>query len=54
MNPHLLAALGRERRRAIAEDYARALRTTGEAVFRLGVTLDERVTVTPAVESRNG
>jgi hypothetical protein len=57
MNPHLLAALGRERRRALDEDFARGdilgnglrsltgrlLRATGEGLFRLGSALDERV-----------
>jgi hypothetical protein len=67
MNPDLLAALGRERRRALEEDFARgdifgngvrtltarALRATGEGLFRLGVALDERVPGAPAVETRN-
>jgi hypothetical protein len=67
MNPDLLAAMGRERRRALEEDFARgdilgialrtltarALRATGEGLFRLGVALDERVPGTPAVESHN-
>jgi hypothetical protein len=67
MNQQLLAALSRERRRALEEDYARgdligkglralaarALRAIGEAVFRLGVALDERVPATPVVETRN-
>jgi hypothetical protein len=66
MNPHLLAALGRERRRALDEDFARgdifgnalrtltarALRATGEALFRLGVALDDRVPV--LLEDRAG
>jgi hypothetical protein len=65
MNPHLLALLARERRRALAADYAagdilgsalrcafaRALRCIGEAMFRLGVELDDRVTAAPAVET---
>jgi hypothetical protein len=64
MNPHLLAALGRERRRALAEEFARgelfnnelraltarALRTLGEGLFRLGMALEERVPATPVVE----
>ena len=59
--------MGRERRRAIEEDFARgdlfgnelrtltgrALRATGEGMFRLGVALDERVPVAPVVETRN-
>lgn len=67
MNPHLLATLGRERRRAIEEDFAdgvifdarlrtlaaRALRAVGEGLFRLGVALDDRVPVAPAVETHN-
>jgi hypothetical protein len=67
MNPHLLATLGRERRRAVDEDFARgdvfgnalrmltarALRATGEGLFRLGVTLDDGVPVAPVVETRN-
>jgi hypothetical protein len=54
MNPYILAALGRERRRALEEDYARgdilgialraalarALRGTGEGLFRLGVAIE--------------
>ncbi len=54
MNPYLLAALGRERRRALEADYARgdvlgiafraalarALRRTGEGLFRLGVAME--------------
>ena len=54
MNPDLLAALGRERRRAIHADYARGdilgialrvalarlLRRSGEGLFRLGVALE--------------
>jgi hypothetical protein len=65
MNPHLLAALSRERRREVAADYARgdvlgialrsafarALRRGGESMFRLGVALDERVTAVPPVET---
>ena len=67
MNQQLLATMGRERRRALEEDFARgdifgkglrrlaarALRATGEAAFRLGVALDERVPATPVVETRN-
>ena len=67
MNPYLLAAMGRERRRALEEDYARgdllgnglrvltarSLRSAGEGLFRLGVALDERVPVTVVVETRN-
>jgi hypothetical protein len=67
MNPHLLATLGRERRRALEEDFARgeifdvrlrmltgrALRALGEGLFRLGVALDDRVPVAPVVETRN-
>jgi hypothetical protein len=67
MNPHLLATLGRERRRAVEADYARGklfgseprittarvLRTIGEAMFRLGVALDRRVPAPSVVETRN-
>ena len=65
MNPHVLAALGRERRRALEEDFARgslfggglrllaarALRAAGEGLFRLGMALDERVAAEPIVET---
>jgi hypothetical protein len=67
MNPHLLATLGRERRRALQQDFARgdifdtrlrmltgrALRALGEGLFRLGVALDDRVPLAPVVETRN-
>jgi len=67
MNPHVLAALSRERRRALEEDFARGdllgnalrasvarvLRAAGEGLFRLGVALDEPVPANPAVESRH-
>ncbi len=67
MNPHLLAAMGRERPRAVEEDFARgdilgnalraltarALRATGEGLFRLGMALEERVPDVPFVETRN-
>jgi hypothetical protein len=67
MDPQILAALSRERRRALAEDFARGdllgnglrttaarvLRAAGEGLFRLGVALDEPVPVNPAVESPN-
>jgi hypothetical protein len=67
MNPHLLATLGRERRRAVEEDFARgqifsnelrsltgrALRATGEGLFRLGVALDDRVPAASVVEPHN-
>jgi hypothetical protein len=66
MNPHLLAALGRERRRALDEDFARGdilgnglrsltgrlLRATGEGLFRLGSALDERVPEPSLAETR--
>jgi hypothetical protein len=66
MDPHLFATIGRERRRALDEDFARGdvlgnglriltarvLRSTGEGLFRLGVALDE-VPVAPAVETRH-
>ena len=65
MNPHLLAAMGRERRRALKEDFAggdvlgnalrsvaaRILRAAGEGLFRLGMALDDRVTDDPFVET---
>lgn len=64
MNPDLLAALGRERRRALDKEFAsgdlfnnefrpltaRALRTLGERLFRLGMALEGRVPATPVVE----
>jgi len=67
MNPQLLAALSRERRRAVEEDFARgdllgnglrtlsarALRAMGEGLFRLGMALEEQVPAAPVVESRN-
>jgi hypothetical protein len=67
MNPHLLAALGRERRRDLDADFARGdvlgnllrpltartLRSVGERLFRLGVALDERVPAGSLVETRN-
>lgn len=66
MSPELLAVLCRERRRAVAEEYAngdllapamraltaRSLRALGERLFRLGVALDEQVTSNPVAESR--
>jgi hypothetical protein len=65
MSPELLAVLSRERRRAVREDYARgdllvtalraltarALRASGEGLFRLGVALDERVSPCPVAET---
>ena len=65
MNQQLLAAMCRERRRAIERDYggsvllgnglrisaARVLRAAGEGLFRLGMALDERVTAEPVVET---
>jgi hypothetical protein len=65
MNPHILAALSRERQRELEADYARGdllgsvlrsvlargLRRAGEGLFRLGVALDDRVTSVPAVET---
>jgi hypothetical protein len=67
MNPHVLAMLSRERQRALEAEFARGdifgngirllaarmLRAMGEALFRLGVALDERVPATPVVETRN-
>ncbi len=67
MNPHLLAALGRERRRALDEDFARGdvfgttlrtltariLRASGEGLFRLGVALEQREPASPVVETPN-
>ena len=66
MSPELLAVLSRERRRAVREEYAksdllaamlrastaRALRATGEGLFRLGVALDERVSPSAMAETR--
>jgi hypothetical protein len=57
MNHHLLTELGRERRRLLRIEYARgpirltwmrpqlarALRATGDRLFRLGVALEPRV-----------
>jgi hypothetical protein len=65
MNTELLTVLSRERRRAVREDFARGdllaialrsitartLRASGEGLFRLGVSLDERVNATPIVET---
>jgi hypothetical protein len=65
MNADLLAVLCRERCRSVREDFAsserltiglrartaRALRTLGEGLFRLGVSLDERVSITPIAET---
>jgi hypothetical protein len=67
MNQQLLAAMGRERRRALKEDFARGdlfgnglrilaarvLRAAGEGLFRLGMALDERVTAEPIAETPN-
>ncbi len=67
MNPYLLAAMSRERRRALQKDFAhseifglwmrlltaRALRAIGECLFRLGVALDERVPGAPVVETHS-
>ena len=67
MDPYFLAALARERRRAVEADFVRAdlfgmwlrmltarvLRAMGEGIFRLGVALDERVLATPVAETRN-
>ena len=66
MNIDELTARGRERRRALHADYARgdifgnglrsltgrALRATGEGLFRLGIALDERVPEPSMVETR--
>jgi hypothetical protein len=66
MNQEIVAALCRERRRAIRADYARgdvlgialrlavvrSLRRLGEGLFRLGVALDERVPADRVVEAR--
>ncbi len=57
MNHHLLVELGRERRRILRAEYARgpirltamrpliarALRASGDRLFRLGVALEPRV-----------
>jgi len=58
MNPHLLAALGRERQRELEADYARGdllgsvLRSVlARGLRRAGVALDDRVTSVPAVET---
>jgi hypothetical protein len=65
MNPDLLGVLCRERRRAVREDFARGivdanalrtltartLRASGEGLFRLGVSLDERVCPIPVAET---
>jgi hypothetical protein len=66
MHPHLLVMLSRERHRALEADFARGdifaialrllaartLRSVGEALFRLGVALDEHVPATQVVETR--
>jgi hypothetical protein len=65
MNSHLLAELARQRRREIHADFARgeavapsvrplvgrALRATGDRLFRWGVALDERVNPIACVEA---
>jgi hypothetical protein len=57
MNPHLLVEMSRERRHLVRAEYARgpyrmpvmrpliarALRASGDRLFRLGVALDARV-----------
>ena len=57
MNHHLLAEMGRERRAVLREEFARgpirlpvvrpliarALRASGDRIFRLGVALEPRV-----------
>jgi hypothetical protein len=57
MNPYMLAELGRERRASLRAEFARgpieipvvrpllarALRASGDRLFRLGVALDGRV-----------
>jgi len=67
MNPQLLAALSRERRRAVKQDFARGdmlgnglrslaarvLRAAGEGLFRLGMALDEQVPADPVVETHS-
>lgn len=64
MNPFILAALASQRRRTLDEEFARgdvlgdrlrvltgrALRSVGEGLFRLGVSLDERGPATPVAE----
>jgi hypothetical protein len=66
MNSDLLAALGRERRATLRDEFAkgpmvvpalrpfvaRALRASGDRLFRLGVALDERVSCAAAAETR--
>ena len=65
MNHHLLAEMGRERRQLLREEFARgpirlpvlrpliarALRSSGDRLFRLGVALEPRVSG-GAAESR--
>jgi hypothetical protein len=67
MNPYVLAALGRERRRAVQAEFARgdvlgialrvalarALRRAGERLFLIGVALEGRVSSVPVVETRS-
>ena len=66
MNSYILAALCRERCRALDEDFARGdifgnglraltgrvLRAAGEGLFRLGSALDERVPEPSLAETR--
>ena len=65
MNPHMLAELGRERRQHLRAEFARgpmlvprvrplvarALRASGDRLFRLGVALDGRVSAGVATET---
>jgi hypothetical protein len=65
MNHELLAALGRERRQHLRDEFAkgpievpemrplvaRALRASGDRLFRLGVALDRRVSAGTTVET---
>jgi hypothetical protein len=66
MNSDLLAELARERRARLRDEFAkgpiavpelrpfvaRALRASGDRLFRLGVALDERVSCPAATETR--
>ena len=65
MNHHMLAELGRERRLRLRAEFARgpiaipvvrpliarALRASGDRLFRLGVALDDRVSAGTVVET---
>ncbi len=65
MNHHMLTELGRQRRQVLRAEFARssrsaplmralvarALRASGDRLFRLGVALDERVSPAVAMDT---